>query len=458
MPYFLEVHHGVGQDKMGRHFLSALLCLLPFCVFTRNTWFIYAVTGILLVTWVGHTVRNGISWSWEYASGGLLLVYGTLQWCNVRASQISLSDSWKLVLRDYNQYLPSGIATLEPSVTTSLCLVLSVLLVVILMRHSHRPHIYAYWTGLVLSGVMISLLGMVQELNELGIYGLIDLPSGYHPFGTFTYKNHAVAFLNLTWITGLVQLLRAKSHSRPLWGWILALVIISCGVFTTNSRAGTLVQVCLWTVLAYIWFRKRLRCSHYIFIGTCLLTLFVVWWFHPGGVRLRQGEGWDNQARTTVAFQTVYMGYDYLPFGVGLGQFSYQFPKYQAQVQVTKSTWWDSEHWVFWEYAHCEWAQWFAELGIFGILWLIGTCTCLWHTWGYTSIPLRAGLIGISIWCFHTLVDFPLHNLPVLLTFSAIIAGLWNISKKTDKDCACIPCNNRMLKLCVIIASKKYPV
>ena len=112
---------------------------------------------------------------------------------------------------------------------------------------------------------------------------------------------------------------------------------------------------------------------------------------------------------------------DYRLAGVGLGNFQYAYPKYQAA----------EDKYIFVRYGHNDWAQFLAEGGIIGLcVLLVATSYFFYHTmriWKKRSHPFAvclgvAPLAAMSAMAIHSYSDFNLHIPANFLMLTAIMA------------------------------------
>jgi len=119
---------------------------------------------------------------------------------------------------------------------------------------------------------------------------------------------------------------------------------------------------------------------------------------------------------------TMDMASDSPIVGHGAGGFRYLFPRYQQQYP---SIFMEGNSRLFWEYAHNDYAQLLAELGVVGVgLLLLGliavvVCAVQVNLFGQPSLLLILG--GPIVVATTAAVDFPMHNPAVLFTTVAVV-------------------------------------
>lgn len=131
--------------------------------------------------------------------------------------------------------------------------------------------------------------------------------------------------------------------------------------------------------------------------------------------------GYDEMRRS-LAQASLKMIFDYPLFGVGLGCWALAAPKYISHGLAG------------WElsYAHNDFLQLFAEVGVFGILIVVGglwiLCRMSWRVWNLNILPtqrieLLGGFLTIALPLLHCLVDFPFHIPSLAFIFVVALAS-----------------------------------
>jgi O-antigen ligase/uncharacterized protein (DUF2267 family) len=129
----------------------------------------------------------------------------------------------------------------------------------------------------------------------------------------------------------------------------------------------------------------------------------------------------DFETRIRYAQKTMDMFEDYKVTGIGVGNFQYAYPKYQAAEDKN----------IFIRHAHNDWAQFLAEAGITGFcLLLAGIFYYIYRTirlWRKRTDPFAiclgvAPLAVITAIAIHSYTDFNLHIPANCLMLTAIMA------------------------------------
>ncbi|HVR71160.1 MAG TPA: O-antigen ligase family protein [Vicinamibacteria bacterium] len=326
--------------------------------------------------------------------------------------------------------------------------------------------------ALFVSGVLISLLGLVQHA-----YGLTLLPQAEPPAATFVHKNVAAAFVVMTVPLGPTLLLH-RPRSKLLIQYVAATAVMVSFVVVTFTRSAWLalaVQAALFAVLLARDRDLRIRWPAPRRVMATALTLAIVVAstvtfavLGPKGTAAaweRVAEVWrafgadrgsldpdvegvpytSVQHRRAIWLNTLAMARDAPLLGVGLGNHDVVYPAYAWSAAPDR---------IFGErsqldFAHNDYLQTLTELGVVGAglsAWLLvalgRTLRRLWLR--EAAADHRALVLGAGLGIVGLLVDaafsFPLQQaLPPLLlmaylgVLSALLtrfgwaAGVWRI-------------------------------
>lgn len=255
---------------------------------------------------------------------------------------------------------------------------------IIIVQYIETVHqwLQLYWL-LFISAILVAALGIGQYL-----IGLDWVPQYKVPASTFAHKNLAAHFIILALPMGLMLYL---NHSQKAIKYALALgmaTLLSFLVYTTARAAWVAVGVQL-VVLFLCWFYERRSFStsivqflHKPTIITALLLLLVMLHLSPNGFNL---EVWnlywqesssvlqeaslerDGNVRLPTWINTVYMASKNWLLGVGAGNWSVLYPAYQTGWVMERELTYDIQS----QFAHNDWLQYIAELGIIGLFLLV---------------------------------------------------------------------------------------
>lgn len=313
--------------------------------------------------------------------------------------------------------------------------------------------------ALFVSGVLISLLGLAQHA-----YGLTLLPQAQPPAATFVHKNVAAAFVVMTAPLGPTLLLH-RPRSKLLIQYVSATAVMVSYVVVTFTRSAWLalaVQVALFTVLLardrelrIRWPAPR-RVMATALAGAVVVastTTFAV--LGPAGMSAawdRVAEVWrafgaeraaldpavegvrytSVQHRRAIWLNTLAMARDAPLLGVGLGNHDVVYPAYAWSAAPDR---------IFGEkaqldFAHNDYLQTLAELGMAGALLFAWLLVTVWRTlrrlWlREAAADRRALVLGAGLGVAGLLVDaafsFPLQQaIPplVLAAYLGVLAAL----------------------------------
>ncbi len=263
-------------------------------------------------------------------------------------------------------------------------------------------------TGLALFGGMVALLAVLQQLiGPNRIYFLLESPWG-PPTGPFVNRDHYSALMELllplaVWM-GLEQ-----SRRTLLFGVASALMFAT--VVRAASRAG--VAICSIGVAAVlvrgVFLKFRAKPSKSICeVGIICILLFL---FSAGagwGVALARFRAKDMFAYRREFWEaSLQMIKDrpWLGFGAGSWQWVYpQYSTFDAGAHVA--------------HAHNDWLEWTSDGGV--LLFSAFLAIALFALWTGIRDPWALGPFLVFL---HSLVDFPLHNYPILLGLVLIIGA-----------------------------------
>jgi O-antigen ligase len=275
-------------------------------------------------------------------------------------------------------------------------------------------------------GLAMALLTLTQRAAHL--------PFPVYPLtGRFVNENSYVAYANMLLPVALgagrsaqVRAARTGSASHP--GVLLYVVaaILLLSVLVCSSRFGSavalaLVGLCGWGELRSARDPRRRRSfavGAAVVLGAfCLATVAI-----PSTNQIRD--------RWQVCHATMRMAQDRWLFGTGAGTFAEAFPYYKPHTLEG-----------FYRYAHNDYLQYLAELGVVGALLLAATVAAgagrgAWtvfarssrsgplHTRERRGIALALG--GVAV---HAGVDFPLH-IPAIAMLACVWLGLLRASQE----------------------------
>ena len=204
---------------------------------------------------------------------------------------------------------------------------------------------------------------------------------------------------------------------------LLAGVVIGIGLFFSASRGGMLATAGAMLCMSLLFiFRKAHRRKGFVILF--LFLIIAVYCLHIGAeYPIGRFEYFNAsfEVRSRYAKKTLDMFEDYKLTGVGLGNFRYAYPKYQAV---------EDRHYYL-RHASNDWAQFLAEAGLTGFCLLLGlTSYYMLRTmklWIMRRDTLAVGLgaaplAAMAAVAIHSYSDFNLHYPADFLMFAAIMA------------------------------------
>ncbi|MEZ0218598.1 MAG: O-antigen ligase family protein [Rariglobus sp.] len=457
---------------------AALLCFMPWALGTMHVWsqfislalastaFAVAIinrryTGELaprgdfrLVMWP-KLIRFPLFWL-----GLVLLGYILVQALN--PAWVYMSDGKYRWLEPvaHLSWLPSGMDTPYADMNAWRVLVIYstawLLTCALWIGVTRRVTIQWLLTAVAANGAILAIIGILQKVTGakhiLWVLSETKVPSYF--FATLIYKNHAGAYLNLVLILCVALLYwhfaraeRRMERASPAPVFAFAAVLLGLGVLLTNSR-GAIILLMLFTLIAFIGF--IVRCSLYRTEGRSPWTIIVLCaifalFIGLGSFFLNTGQAFDRigkliddgradssvNSRTLARHATMEMARDNLVTGWGAGSFRHYFPVYQHKYYQIHHTDENASYRLRWEYAHNDYVQLLAELGLVGALLIASMLACgirhlIRH--GVWQRPhLMFVLLALVITAMHAWIDFQFHNPAILLLWcaSATLLGRW---------------------------------
>ena len=264
--------------------------------------------------------------------------------------------------------------------------------------------------------------------------------------GTFVNRNHLSGYLEMAvpLALGLIfarvdffdwsglkikdKLLRASERGLA-WNGLISLGIVgmALAVIFSKSRSGVFILVfsfLLLSGLAGLYYRGGIEEKKGIKAFLKVVFLVIVAFSLFIGIRATlERFSLDEllkEQRPAVWGNTIEMIGDFPVFGSGLGTFGAVYPSYEA-----------SGRFVFWEHAHNDYLEYTAELGLAGMVLLLGGILFLlvsaFRVWRERRHPQVKGLalggfvalVGILI---HSITDFNLHIPANMVLFSVILS------------------------------------
>jgi O-antigen ligase len=368
----------------------------------------------------------------------------------------------------YFPYLPAALVAdraLAYSFLLSGAMIQGAMLWLYLRRRSHIRLLVA---GLAINGLILAVLGAVLHLaGTAKILGLFE-PVNPRFFASFRYYNHWVAFALLSMgqcaALGVYFFLRSRSRGavsrrKPELFWISALVLISITLPMSGSRAGMLFFAVFWVYALWrglIAIRRKGGVTEGAPAGAllgsgkvqvALLAVFALGVAGYGFVisrdriedrlrgtlgdidRFQQGGGLDD--RFIYAWEDTWRMIEERPLlGWGFGCHKYAFMMFAGDHYREE----DGTLFAAKEFAHNDWLQFVAELGMIGFFCLVAVpMAVILRLRDRGPAPPSSVwlLVGGALVLVLATFEFPLSNPAVLVLFfvqGAAAFRYWSLS------------------------------
>ena len=214
--------------------------------------------------------------------------------------------------------------------------------------------------------------------------------------------------------------------------------VMGIGLVFSASRAGLISAAGALLCMSLLFmFRRNHRRKGFIILFLFLITaLYALQIGVEYPVERFRYFDIGIKARARLTQKTMDMFEDYKLTGIGVGNFRYAYPKYQAAQDKN----------VFIRHAHNDWAQFLAEAGITGFfLLLAGMFYYVYRTirlWRKRTDPFAiclgvAPLAAITAMAIHSYSDFNLHipaNCLVLTAIMAIGHSAFHLERHHGRD------------------------
>lgn len=327
-----------------------------------------------------------------------------------------------------------------------------------------RSDVRRWLTVVFANCIVLTLLGLWWIFEDRTMLFGRYPTEGAQPFASFHYKNCWTAYAVLSasigigmgsyWWKAGKDLFRAKS---PTAFFVFSTPLIVLSLPLIQSRAGVFIGTLLliWLGLV-VWNGHRTSESKK---GWPLVALTAaigaLGWFSWNTTapeiqrmlkrsekQIEQVTADEPTGRMVLFRDTVRMAKEKPWFGWGLASFSQVYPAFQGPELYHKVNFRDGDFaWVpsYYEFAHCDWVQYWAETGAIGLLLLLGT-PLLWFIYHVrngrgNSIThwLGAGCVLVLILAWF---EFPFGSEAVSLLFAACftMAGKYAILSKKSRE------------------------
>jgi O-antigen ligase len=454
------------QEKWVLGLLTLHLCFLPWALGTMHLWsqcvsLVLALAGFIAAaqprTYDPHQTSGEparvrpLLRLWRFPlfwTGLLVLAYIAIQGLNPAWRYRSNPSYWWLDPVEHLSWLPSGMevpfAIAGPwralLIFASLWLTVCTAWIGLMRRLTFR----LLFTFLVVNGVLLSLLGLAQQLTHAtGVFWLVPVSSQSF-VASFIYRNHAGAYLNILLAVGAglawwyyARANRRLDKSSPAGVFTFAAIIVGLMVLFTSSRGAILLLLTfvLLAGISFLWAQVRLA-SHerspaviagllillVTFIGIGLFSLRVEnVWKRFAGMIVDPVASAHDRTEAHAAAAEMYAAEPIL--GWGAGCFRFGFPNYlYKHPEIYYS---GTDRRKFWEHAHNDLLEFAVEFGVVGSL-LLAAPLC-WLGWAlvrrrFWANPLSLlAVLGCALTLVHSRMDFVFQTPAILLTWVLVL-------------------------------------
>lgn len=413
--------------RLARALLALVLIFAPWAFGTTEHWSLIALSALTgtasILAAAGGWRMGRFNGQWPWAALVLALaLYMTMQAVNA-SHRYQLVDQ-SLISRSHIAWLPHSADSMATWWTLGKFLTYAALFWAAAVSFRHDSKWKWLLTVLVINGFLMAMFGIVQNLS--GTRELFWIrPPGYRSdiFGPFVNPNNYSAYMNLLVPVALAMGRSAqrraqshKSHPGYLFYFMAAVMIVS--VVMSKSRAG--IVICLLLTASWLFLCWRIHHGEtrglLVPVGLLAVTASVILvWIDTAPIETKLARLQDVPEELTGSGQragayrgTLAMFCDRWFLGIGAGTFAAVFPYYQPPDVIGS-----------WQYAHCDWLQYLAELGIVGsgILVAVGiaasrrrqSATPAHEHRSSRSMTRHAVTLALGGLGLHAVVDFPLH-------------------------------------------------
>lgn len=457
---------------------GVLLCLMPWALGTMHVASQFIALGLsalaLVVALINRHYRGELAPQGDFKLimwpklirfplfwlGLLFLGYILIQALNPATIYVNDGEYWWLAPVEHISWLPTGIESPYKDMNPWRMLTIYggawLLVCALWVGITRRTAIQTIFTVVAANGALFAIVGILQRVThakEMLWFIKTKVFVGYS-FSTIIYRNHAGAYLNLVLMlcTGLLywhfsRAERRMNRTGPAPVFAFFTVVLGISVLLTNSRAATILLMA-FTLIAFIGF--VVRCTVYRSEGrspwaiTLLCVVFSLfiglgsYFLNTGRVfdrisKLIENGDADSSVTTRILARnaTWDMAKDKLVTGWGAGSFRHYFPVYQRNYPEIYRPSPTSKRTLRWEYAHNDYVQLLAELGLLGAGIVLAMLSCginhLLRQRVWLKPHLMFILLALVITAAHAWVDFQFHNPAILFLWcaSAVLLGRW---------------------------------
>lgn len=327
--------------------------------------------------------------------------------------------------------------------------VYGLLFLILFQTMNSRKRIEAVIILVLITGCFDAIYGIMQTYSGNNhIWWFKSLSGPRDVSGTYINRNHFAGFMEMgiilavayagalsdkskkvssgcknTFNAKLLKYLSGEQIFTRKFLIIFSGILMSLGLLLSASRSGIISTAgALLLMGLFFSFRRDQRRK-----GIIILLLFFLTSVYALHIGIDHTLGRfqlidkDFEYRARYTRKTMDLFADYRVTGVGIGNFQYAYPKYQAPEDKRD----------FIEYAHNDWAQFLAETGVVGLLLLVTAMgyylfmTILLWLERRSSFAVCLGVAPIAAlfaMAIHSFFDFNLHIPANFIILTAIVA------------------------------------
>lgn len=270
--------------------------------------------------------------------------------------------------------------------------------------------------------------------------------------GTFVNRNHLSGYLEMA-IPLALGLIITRIHLFSTEGlsWreklqrlsdkglginlllTLGVVIMGIGILLSQSRSGAFLLVFTFLVmfeLTVVYFGRRSSgkdwAKNFIKVSFLIITLVALYVGIEATIERFADTNLLQEGRPVVWSNTLGMTRDFPLLGTGLGTFNEVYSAYENR-------WLGQSHYT---HAHNDYLEYTAELGVVGMVFLLGgvvfllaTTFLVWRSRRHPEIKGLAlgGMVAVINMMLHSIGDFNLHIPANMVVFTVILAATFRV-------------------------------
>ena len=292
------------------------------------------------------------------------------------------------------------------------------------LEAAQRQRMIVLVIALVLASMMLGYvqLGLPQDSP-------LNLFPEWRPAlnGFFSNPNHQATAMGVALVLLLALLLQGSEQTAlPPWskfvmGLAGAFLLVSLPLVGSRAMLPLALLALMAVPLLDGSVVRLLRASSWprplVWLGLAAalsMALFLVW-----GVSEWVRFDAQHETRHISAWATVEMGRQLSPWGAGLGSFVAWFDQHAPAAMIG---------WEYVNHAHNEYAQWWLESGVPGMVALAAVLGLLLWAFPRAGSARRADAVAVGSWIAvvlvlcHSTVDYPLRT-PSMAAVTALLAG-----------------------------------